>query len=561
MARGWIAGLLTGAVVAGLGLAVVSVVFGPVASVTPPQVPPVATPETAAPATAPSETETVAPDAAPAESAMEEGQAPEATAQADVPDAAAPEDSGTPQQNAPAEGVAPDDRPTDAGDVAGEMPQAEAAPADETPAQAPVSEEDSEAENGDAAQTGDSPAAPGQAVRQEPDEAATASETDKMPAPEPTSPVQEAAAPPPAPVADAERPTAPQPVEPEPDSAVTGESDTGPDGEAVEAEAADATPPAPVPVTPPQAGARLAPAATPQPLPEPEPEPETAPEAEPEEIGAAAPPPLEPKTIIVSPEADLAPELDTEPGVVVNRLPMIGDAPEPAPEAEKPREPALSRNALAFAPSGDQPRLSFLLIDTGAADRESLGDLGKLPFPVTVAIDASAVDAQEAITFYREHGAEVVLEMPLPEGATPTDIDVTVEAYGPLLDQAIAVLPEQTSDFQTLGAAAVQLATNLAETGHGLVSYPAGLNTGHKAAVKEGVKAGLVFRDLDSKGQGGAVIRRFLDNAAFKARGHDGVIVVARTRTETVQALLEWSLGTRAQSVALAPVSAVLAGK
>ena len=116
-------------------------------------------------------------------------------------------------------------------------------------------------------------------------------------------------------------------------------------------------------------------------------------------------------------------------------------------------------------------------------------------------------------------------------------------------------------DFQALGPGAVQLATNLAESGHGLVSFPAGLNTGHKSALKLDVPAGLVFLDLDGDGQESPVIRRFLDNAAFRARNEEGVIVIARTRPETLQALLEWSLGNRAQTVTLAPISAVLLGE
>ncbi len=71
--------------------------------------------------------------------------------------------------------------------------------------------------------------------------------------------------------------------------------------------------------------------------------------------------------------------------------------------------------------------------------------------------------------------------------------------------------------------------------------------------------AGLVFRELDNDGQKPDVIRRFLDNAAFKARQErGGVILLGHARPETLQALIEWSLGNRAKSVAMAPVSAVL---
>ncbi len=388
-------------------------------------------------------------------------------------------------------------------------------------------------------------------------EPATVAE-DATPDPAPT-PVP-APPPEPAPADDAVAKPAPEPMpEPQPAEPLDPEVETAPTPQP-----APSVETAPVPLPAPA----VEPAPTPQPAPSSGPAPASQPEPEAEPVGKTDQLPL----IVVEPEPgatgdaviDVTPEEEMTPGeqaaatVVTGRLPRIGDVPVEAVEAPAP-EPALSRNAIAFSTSGDQPLLAFVLIDTGA-DRTTLGDLDKLPFPVTVAVDASAADAADAMAFYRAQGAEVALIVPLPSGATPTDVDVTIEAYAPLLAGAVAVLAEDDLGFQTLGDGAVQLATNLAESGHGLVSFPSGLNTGHKAALKAGVRAGLVFRDLDSKGQDAPVIRRFLDNAAFRARSEDGVIVIARTEPETLQALLEWSLGTRAQSVALAPLSAVLLG-
>lgn len=249
-------------------------------------------------------------------------------------------------------------------------------------------------------------------------------------------------------------------------------------------------------------------------------------------------------------------------GVTTGRLPTISAPTEDSTDqAAMPVDlPLIEKNAIPFAVNSDQPLLSLLLVDTGDG-RAAMRDLDKLPFPVTVAVNAAESDAADAIDFYRGKGAEVAVIVPLPEGANATDVEVNLEAYAPLLDQAVAAMAEPEAGFQTLGDGAVQFGTHLATEGLGLVTFPSGLNTGHKAALKEGAHAGLVFRDLDSEGQSGDVIRRFLDNAAFRARNQNGVIVVARTRTETVQALLEWSLGNRAQSVTLAPLSAVLLEK
>jgi polysaccharide deacetylase 2 family uncharacterized protein YibQ len=89
--------------------------------------------------------------------------------------------------------------------------------------------------------------------------------------------------------------------------------------------------------------------------------------------------------------------------------------------------------------------------------------------------------------------------------------------------------------------------------------FPQGLNTAQKLIAREGVPSASVFRDFDANGQDARAIRRFLDQAAFRAGQEEGgVIMVGRLRAETISALLLWGLQDRASSVALAPVSAVL---
>lgn len=430
--------------------------------------------------------------------------------------------------------AAPDTPVRDASDLPtsapGMPPPASAEAGGATPDPAPMPEADAEAPDAP-----DTPQATGTSPNDvagdmpAPDTSVPATQPSPPPAPE--APVQTEA--PPAPVAAdsaaaegaalddpaaAEAPSpAPEGQAPDadaPDMAAVGAQDAAPD-------TATAPPMVVVPAEPPKPAPRILS------LPTPDPEPEPA-----------------------------LPTGDSAANVVTGRLPSIGAAP-PEIAALTGRAPALERNAIEFAAPTDQPMMAFLLIDMGG-ERAALGDLDKLPFPITVAVDAAAPDAAAAIAFYRALGAETVLGVPLPEGATATDVAVTFEAYAPLLEQTVAVMIDKASGFQTLGEGAVQVAADLAATGHGLVSFPQGLNTGHKSAVKDGVAAGLVFRDLDGEGQAPVVIRRFLDNAAFRARDEKGVIVLARARPDTLQALLEWSLGNRAQTVTLAPLSAVL---
>ncbi|MEZ5767844.1 MAG: divergent polysaccharide deacetylase family protein [Paracoccaceae bacterium] len=501
------------------------------------------------------EGDAAASESAPAAAADSPADNETGTAAGTAPDADTATGTGSDMAEAPETGNAP----AVTGEADGAMPEAETAEAAEPqPAAEPVTGDETGA---DAASAPVEPKedTPKRGEAAEADLTAQANgtplpETDRAPQMEPETDKEPMAAPDePAAIPGTELveklPPAVPPAEDE-EVAVPDGSDTGPDT------AGDKAP----------GNALVA-----EPAPEPEPEPEPAPEI----ATIVAEPAPAPSTTTVAPAATPEPEPAPEPapetgassaeGVVTGRLPTIGgDTAEPAPEvaaeAAEPLDPnalpAIERNAIEFAVEGDQPLLALILLDSG--DRAALEDIGKLPFPLTVAVDASAPDAAEAVAFYDSRGIEVALILPLPAGATPTDVDTTVQAYRPLLDDAAEVVVDAGLEFQALGAGAVQLATNLQESGHGLVSFPSGLNTGHKSAVKLGVPAGLVFLDLDGDGQEGPVIRRFLDNAAFRARNENGVIVLARTRAETLQALLEWSLGNRAQSVTLAPISAVL---
>lgn len=263
----------------------------------------------------------------------------------------------------------------------------------------------------------------------------------------------------------------------------------------------------------------------------------------------------------------VAPIGDIAEGVTTNRLPTIdgpsegGDAAasDPGPILAGLPTLAIDQNASPFTNPEGRPLMSIVLVDQGAA-RQALGDLKNLPFPISFVVDANAADAAQAVAYYRDAGAEVIVAPVLPAEATPTDAEVNFQVQAPLLDQAVAVFMGENSGFQSDSQLAAQISEILVASGHGLVSAPQGLNTGHKTALKTGVASGLVFRELDADGQDGKVIRRFLDNAAFKAGQENGVIMMGQARVETVQALIEWSLGNRVKSVAMAPISALLLG-
>jgi polysaccharide deacetylase 2 family uncharacterized protein YibQ len=94
--------------------------------------------------------------------------------------------------------------------------------------------------------------------------------------------------------------------------------------------------------------------------------------------------------------------------------------------------------------------------------------------------------------------------------------------------------------------------------GYGLVMQDNGLNTVQKLAHREGVPSGVVFRDFDGAGQDPRAMRRFLDQAAFRAGQEGAVLMLGRLKPDTISALLMWGLQDRASRVALMPTSASL---
>lgn len=271
--------------------------------------------------------------------------------------------------------------------------------------------------------------------------------------------------------------------------------------------------------------------------------------------------------------SDVAPELPPVQPETID----LGETPEPGlPEpagnlidarraAEAETTPTLQDNILPlsvysteFDNPSNQPIMSIVLIDTPGT---ALGPqvLRDFPYPITIAIDALAPDAVKRMQAYRDAGFEVLATANFPQGAGPTDAEVALGAIFGAVPEAIGFLEADDASLQQSRELTDQVTAVLADSGYGLVLQPKGLNTAQKVAVQEGVPAASIFRDLDGKDQNADVIRRFLDNAAFRARqAEEGVVVLTRLRPETISALLIWALQDRASQVALAPVSAVL---
>lgn len=252
-------------------------------------------------------------------------------------------------------------------------------------------------------------------------------------------------------------------------------------------------------------------------------------------------------------------------GVIIGRLPRIGDEPaedpdtgEAAPDTMVESAPPLLRFASLFENPDSKPVFAVVLIDTGEPDLDRT-TLAALPFPVAFAIDPLAPDAAERATIYRAAGQEVVmLATGIADGSNASDIEVAFQSMAQGLPEAVAVMDEADHNFQGNRPLASMVVPVIAAQGRGLLTWDQGLNAADQVARRVNLAATVVFRNLDGAGEDRVAIRRVLDRAAFKA-GQDGhVTVVGQTRPETIAALLEWTVEGRAANVVLAPLSAAL---
>lgn len=221
--------------------------------------------------------------------------------------------------------------------------------------------------------------------------------------------------------------------------------------------------------------------------------------------------------------------------------------------------PALTIYATEFEAPTDLPLVSIVLVHQG--DR-TLGVeiLDVLPPNISFAVEASQSNAGEIARAYRAAGREVVMIPALPQGAAPQDIEQALGANFELVPEAVAVMDVSGSSFQSDRDAVEQVVDVVAASGHGIITFPRGLNPAYQAAQRAGVPTGLIFRNLDGEAEDQDTIQRNLDRAAFRARQDEAVILVGSTGSTMLAALTEWVLGSRAASVVLAPISAALNG-
>lgn len=249
-----------------------------------------------------------------------------------------------------------------------------------------------------------------------------------------------------------------------------------------------------------------------------------------------------------------------------SRLPSIGAEQDAAPNdtpsarADTSGLPPLQRFAAQVDSDPSLPKMSIVMIDDGT------GPLGPdtlegFPFPVTFAIDPAQPGATDRMAAYRALGYEVAALVALPAAAQPTDVEQILGGAVAAVPEAVALIEAPGGGLQADRAVTEQAASFAADSGHGLVFLPNGLNTAQAIAQREAVPALSILRDFDGEGQDARTKRRFLDGAAFRARQDGAVVMLGRLTPDTLSALVLWGLQDRASSVSMVPVSTLLLGQ
>ena len=245
----------------------------------------------------------------------------------------------------------------------------------------------------------------------------------------------------------------------------------------------------------------------------------------------------------------LAPDapLSEDTSIVTGRLPTVSTG-----DAGDDQAAAMTEEAVV----DDRPLMSIILIDTGEFN---IGPeaLASFPYPISFAIDPLRDDALEAAERYRSEGFELLIVADLPESGDASLVDVALVPTIDSIPGAVGILEGTNGGLQGNMELAESVLKMVEDTGNGLVLRPKVLNAAQQQADGRDLPVETMFRDFDASGQNASVIRRFLDQAAFKARQEGSVIMVGRLRPATISALLLWGLQDRASSVALTPITTI----
>jgi len=219
-------------------------------------------------------------------------------------------------------------------------------------------------------------------------------------------------------------------------------------------------------------------------------------------------------------------------------------------------QPALVTYAATFENLDNLPLIAFVLVDQADAPPLSAG-LGPLGYRPTVAINALGQDAADRMKAYRAAGAEIAMEVALPRGAQPTDVEVAFEAAFGIVPEAAMLFSSGNGVLQNNRTVALQVMNVLAEEGRGYVTVQRGLDSTVRLAEEASVPAIPVERVLAADASPNT-LKRTLDQVAFRARQDGGAVIVAPMTETMLDVLAEWLQALDPETLRPAPVSALL---
>ena len=233
-----------------------------------------------------------------------------------------------------------------------------------------------------------------------------------------------------------------------------------------------------------------------------------------------------------------------------------GEGAEGAVVSEVPAT-ALEAYASRIENPNNLPIVGVLLVDDGTMENGPLA-VFESGFKSTIAIDALREDATLWAEAYREAGMEVAMQVPLPIGVQPSDVEVAYAAAMEILPEAAFLFSSGEGVLRNDRKAAQQVMSILATDGHGFVTLERGLGSLVREAERNAVPVAQIWRQLDGNGESADIMSRTLDRAAFTARQSGNVVVVGRLQPLTLEVLSVWGLKAEREGVLLAPVSALL---
>lgn len=276
-----------------------------------------------------------------------------------------------------------------------------------------------------------------------------------------------------------------------------------------------------------------------------------------------------PEVAINDPDVDSDSDTDTGIGVgkkPSSRIPAIATTPKVAEIKIAPEDAsALELNATDYEAT-DRPLLGVILLDVGDKGL-SIDKLKRLNAPFTIAIRIDAPDASARAMAYRAAGFEVIAmasddrNAALNRALNSDQIETALDVMFTTVPDAIGLLDSSQAKIQKNSRTAKVILKAFLETGHGLITYDKGLNSVDREAHAAGVRTAKVARTLDANSENKALMVRYLDRVSLDARRDGAAIVLGTTAKETVATIAVWLLGTKGQSVSVAPASAVLLGR